>query len=132
MIRSGRAKLDDTLADLRGRVVAELPAQLQMMLAVTRRLAVSGGKQRPTLLRELERSAHGIAGRAAMFDLPDVMQAALDIERLAGQLGRQSEQVEPRAAPPGAADAQALGEVVERFAQACASASVPDEAPVTH
>ena len=131
MNRSSRAKLDDTLADLRGRIVAELPAQLQSMLAVTRRLAASGAEQRPTLLRELERSAHGIAGRAAMFDLPDVMQAALDIERLAGQLGAQG----PHARTPdatGAAEAEALGDVVERFALACASASVPDEAPVTH
>jgi HPt (histidine-containing phosphotransfer) domain-containing protein len=129
--RGGRAKLDDTLADLRGRIVAELPAQLQSMLAVTRRLAVTGGEQRPTLLRELERNAHGIAGRAAMFDLPEVMQAALDIEKLAGHLGEQLLQAPVRDAP-GPQDAQALGNVVERFAQACASASVPDEWPVTH
>jgi len=131
VIGSGRAKLDDTLAALRGRIVAELPAQLRSMLAVTRRLAVSGGEQRSALLRELERKAHGIAGRAAMFDLPDVMQAALDIERLAGRLGAQSLQALPRDAL-GATDAQALGDVVERFAKACASASVPDEPPVTH
>jgi len=131
MNRSGRAKLDDTLAALRGRIVAELPRQLQSMLAVTRRLAVSGGKQRPTLLRELERNAHGIAGRAAMFDLPEVMQAALEIERLAGRLGAQSLQTPQRDAPVDT-DARALGDVVERFAQACTSASVPDEPPVTH
>ena len=130
MNRSGRAKVDDTLAALRGRIVAELPKQLQMMLAVTRRLAATDSEQRPVLLRELERNAHGIAGRAAMFDLPEVMQAALDIEKLAGRLGAQS--LEASARDAAGTDAQALGDVVKRFAQACASASVPDERPVTH
>jgi HPt (histidine-containing phosphotransfer) domain-containing protein len=131
MNRAGRAGFDATLSDLRDRIVAELPAQLQSMLAVTRRLAVTSGEKRPTLLRELERSAHGIAGRAAMFGLPEVMQAALDVEKLAGRLGEACVPAQTRGAPD-AADAEALGDVVERFARACASASVPDERPVTH
>jgi HPt (histidine-containing phosphotransfer) domain-containing protein len=131
MNRPGRAGFDATLNDLRERIVAELPAQLQLMLAVTRRLAVTAGEKRPALLLELERSAHGIAGRAAMFGLPEVMQAALDVEKLAGRLGEACLPA-PAHAAPDAADAQALGDVVEQFARACASASVPDERPVTH
>lgn len=130
MSQNARARLDDTLFALREKILAELPAQLDGIRVLVTRIVIATGDTRADLLDELERAAHAIAGRAAMFELPEIMESALGVERLAVRLGHEAARPESNGRGDSA-QAQALGQLVGQLAQACASAAV-EPAPVTH
>jgi HPt (histidine-containing phosphotransfer) domain-containing protein len=111
---SARSKLNNTLADLRAKLLAELPAQIEVVSVLSQSISDADARAVPLLLGDLVRTAHSIAGRAAMFDLPTVMAAAVELEKLAASIARKTGQRHD-----SLMDSRELSGIVSRLELAC-------------
>jgi HPt (histidine-containing phosphotransfer) domain-containing protein len=75
---ANHAAMQVLLADMRNEYARKLPEQLALIESLWREIDGGSDARREQLLR----AAHSMAGAAATFGLPDVGNAALELERV--------------------------------------------------